>query len=177
MKADIERFEIEQLGGTGGGGSGVSLAALRIESEQLRKDNARLLSLLSKTKEYQNFGNFVEDSGGNAVRLPKKEEEPKLEDEEWIPGEAFATAQQFRSKHGNDMTPELINQLLSNLNKIWMEREKKQINRIKKDSREEITQLKRQLVSRTPWDALQSKKQISRIQAELSTTKKELAKH
>ena len=93
MKADIERFEIEQLGGTGGGGSGVSLAALRIESEQLRKDNARLLALLSKTKEYQNFGNFVEDSGGNAIRLPKKDEEPKLQDEEWIPGEAFATAQ------------------------------------------------------------------------------------
>lgn len=100
----------------------------------------------------------------------------KPEEEEWIPGEAFATAQQFRAKHGNDLTPELITKLLSNLNKIWMDREKKQISRIKKSTSEEITQLKRQLVSRMPYDALQSKKVISRLTSELNANKKELQK-
>lgn len=187
MKQDIERFEIEQLAGTGEVGSkfgGVSLSALRIESEQLRKDNAKLLNLLSKTKEYENFGNFVDNLGGNAVRIQtgkenqqeEANEDIKPDEDEWVPGEAFATAYQFRSKHGNDMTPDLINQLLSNLNKIWQDREKKQINRINKKNQEEITQLKRQLISRTPYDALQAKKQISRLTTELSQTKKELAK-
>lgn len=103
MKQDIERFEIEQLAGTGEVGSkfgGVSLSALRIESEQLRKDNAKLLNLLSKTKEYENFGNFVDDLGGNAVRIQTGKENQQQEankdikpdEDEWIPGEAFATA-------------------------------------------------------------------------------------
>jgi hypothetical protein len=26
--------------------------------------------MLQKTKEYETFGNFVEDSGGNAIRVP-----------------------------------------------------------------------------------------------------------
>jgi len=120
MKQDIERFEIEQLAGTGEVGSkfgGVSLSAFRIESQQLRKDNAKLLNLLSKTKEYENFGNFVDHLGGNAVRIQTGKENQqeeankdiKPDEDEWVPGEAFATAYQFRSKHGNDMTPDLIN--------------------------------------------------------------------
>lgn len=106
---------------------------------------------MSKTKEYENFGNFVDDLGGNALRIQTGKEnqqeeankDVKPDEDEWVPGEAFATAYQFRSKHGNDMTPDLINQLLSNLNKIWQDREKKQINRINKKCQEEITQLKR----------------------------------
>lgn len=50
----------------------LSTSALKIESEQLRKDNQRLLEMLKNTKEYAEFGNFVEDSGGNAIRIPTK---------------------------------------------------------------------------------------------------------
>ena len=52
-------------------------------------------------------------------------------------------AYQFRGEHGNDLSPELINQLLSNLNKIWQEREKKQIKRLTTQHKEEVTKLKR----------------------------------
>lgn len=72
-------------------------------------------------------------------------------------------ANQFRQQHGNDLTPELITTLLSNLNKIWQEREKKQIQRLKKESQEEITKLKRQLVARKPFDSIQAKKTIARL--------------
>jgi hypothetical protein len=39
---------------------------------------------------------------------------------------------------------------------------------------EEVTKLKRQLVSRTPYDALQAKKTISRLTQDLSQAKSEL---
>jgi len=52
-------------------------------------------------------------------------------------------AHEFRDKHGNDLSPTLINQLLSDLNRIWREREKKQIARIKQQCSTEINQLKR----------------------------------
>ena len=39
---------------------------------------------------------------------------------------------------------------------------------------EEVTKLKRQLVSRTPYDALQAKKMISRLTVDLSQAKAEL---
>lgn len=29
--------------------------------------------MLKTTKEYQGFANFIEDSGGNAIRVPTKE--------------------------------------------------------------------------------------------------------
>ena len=40
---------------------------------------------------------------------------------------------------------------------------------------EEVTKLKRQLVSRTPYDALQAKKTISRLTVDLSQAKAELS--
>lgn len=85
-------------------------------------------------------------------------------------------AYQFRGEHGNDLSPELINQLLSNLNKIWQEREKKQLARNKQKYQEEITKLKRQLISRQPFDSIQAKKTISRLTLDLTDAKKELGK-
>ena len=36
-----------------------------------------------------------------------------LENEDnWIPGQAFTLANEFRALHGNDLTPELITELL-----------------------------------------------------------------
>jgi hypothetical protein len=98
-------------------------SALKVECEQLRIDNDRLLAMLRGTKEYQEFAGFVEDSGGNVVS--------KTAIDEWLPNEAFQLAHQFRERNGNDLTPALINQLLGDLNKIWRDREKRQIARIK----------------------------------------------
>ena len=50
LKQDLERYEVEQLTGSAGEqGSkhgALSVSALRIESDQLRKDNTRLLGML-----------------------------------------------------------------------------------------------------------------------------------
>ena len=84
----------------------MSIIALRIETEQLKKDNTKLLGMLKGTKEFESFGNFVEDSGGKAIRIPEKEQ---AQQEEWVPQDAFEMAYAFRSEHGNDLSPELIN--------------------------------------------------------------------
>lgn len=113
---------------------------LKVEVGQLQHDNAKLLRLLKQTKEFQQFANFVEDSGGNVKSVPpplhqQRRSEPSheadLETDQWLPNEAYSLAHEFRENHGNDLTPNLINQLLGDLNKIWREREKKQITRIK----------------------------------------------
>lgn len=49
----------------------------KVEIEQVREDNKRLLKLLKQTKEYKDFSNFVEDSGGQ-VRNVDKENKPSL---------------------------------------------------------------------------------------------------
>ena len=47
-------------------------SAFKIEMEQLREDNKKLLALLKKTREYQEFANFVEDSGGTVRGVDKE---------------------------------------------------------------------------------------------------------
>jgi len=106
----------------GGLGEGV----VRVENEQLREDNAKLMKMIQGTKEYQEFRGFVEDSGGNVKGVKANSEQ-----DQWMPQEAFTVAHEFRERHGNDLTPSLINQLLGDLNRIWRERERKQISRIK----------------------------------------------
>ncbi|CDW72654.1 UNKNOWN [Stylonychia lemnae] len=155
--------------------------AFKIEMEQLREDNKRLMKLLKSTKEYQEFANYVEDSGGNVRNVEKDfvtqyEQQLPAEDENWVPQEAFTLAHQFREKSGNELTPQLVNQLLQDLNKIWREREKKQIQRIKQQSQNEIIQLKRQLSHRTTFDEVHAKKNISRLKNKLHTVKTELSK-
>ena len=53
----------------GGLGEGV----VKVENEQLREDNAKLMKMIQQTKEFQEFRGFVEDSGGNVkgVTIPK----------------------------------------------------------------------------------------------------------
>jgi hypothetical protein len=87
------------------------------------------LKLLKQTREYAEFAGFVEDSGGNVRGV--------VEDG-WLPGEAYNLAHGFREEHGSELTPQLVNQLLSDLNRIWSERERKQLLRVKQQAAAEI---------------------------------------
>ena len=46
-----------------------SIVSIRLENDQLKKDNGYLVDLLKKTKEYNNLAKFIEDSGGIAARF------------------------------------------------------------------------------------------------------------
>jgi hypothetical protein len=74
------------------------------------------MQMLKGTREYQDFADFVDDSGGQVKAVSF---------DDWLPSEAYGLAHAFRERHGNDLTPQLINQLLGDLNRIWRERERK----------------------------------------------------
>lgn len=72
------------------------------------------------------------------------------------------------------MTPELINDLLRDLNKIWHEREKRQLARLKVEKTNEINTLRRKLTHRTPLDEVVSKKNISTLRKQVTSLTEEL---
>ena len=98
-----------------------------VEIDQLKSDNCKLMDMLRQTKEYADFAGYVKDCGGN-VRAAKENQAQNGEDFlDWIPDAAYKGAHEFRNKYGNELTPGLVNTLLSDLNKIWRDREKKQL--------------------------------------------------
>ena len=152
-------------------------SVMQIEIQQLKEDNRRLFEMIRHTKEFKDFAGFVEDSGG-AVRSLKNEnqvqggqaikiEESNEENTDWVPEPAFSLAHNFRRLHGNELTPDLVNSLLGDLNRIWRDREKKQITRIKAQFREELNTLKRQLSFRTSYDQLVSKKTVAHMKTQI----------
>lgn len=116
-----------------------------LEIEHYKADNERLVHMLSQTQEYKTFGTFALDSisdgfsGGlrymnpvmktqysSSTCHPNKKKilnDFKAEKEDWIPEEAFKVAHDFRNKCASNVPQSLMNQMLSDLNKIWRSRE------------------------------------------------------
>eukprot|EP01022_Parablepharisma_sp_SALTPOND_P018457 TRINITY_DN3014_c0_g1_i1.p1 TRINITY_DN3014_c0_g1~~TRINITY_DN3014_c0_g1_i1.p1 ORF type:complete len:595 (+),score=92.45 TRINITY_DN3014_c0_g1_i1:2346-4130(+) len=156
-----------------------SEGAIMLEIEHLKADNAKLVSLLKGTKEYKKFAEYIEDSNG-AVRIPTRSKTPgkkrgtevKRESfEEWVPAEAFKVAQGFKS--GSPLTDDIISKLLLDLNRIWREREKRQLDRLKTKYTSELADLRRQAAMRIPFDEVQANKHISRLKSDIRNFHKE----
>jgi hypothetical protein len=94
--------------------------------------------------------------------------------DDWIPGQAHKLANDFRLHHGNDLSPELITELLRNLNNIWRIREKKAVARFRAKCNEEIVNLKRQMNAKMPMDTIILSKQITNLSLQLDKAKREL---
>ena len=100
---------------------------------------------------------------------------PKLDEPEdseeaqdgWVPNDAYVLAHTFRKRFGNELTPDLINDLLRDLNKIWRDREKKQIARLKTNYSQELATMKRKLQHRAPLDEVVSKKNIATLKKQV----------
>ena len=136
----------------------------QLQLESYREENARLLSLLAKTPQYSQFAEFAMDSGAgvrymNATNPAEKAPSPNKtrqkpctityqadpneglgeeNGDEWIPDEAYRVAHDFRNRCAANVSKALMNTLLSDLNKIWRAREKKQISRIKAEANREV---------------------------------------
>lgn len=144
--------------------------------------------MLSQTKDFENFGRLAADSvsdGGVGIRYmnpdrqetkchyPKKKDtlkdfyKDKNECEDWIPEEAFKVAHDFRNKCASIISQSLMNQLLQDLNRVWRQREKKQIQTIQNQSHKEIQYLRRQLSFRQPYDKVVAESEIKRLKKEL----------
>lgn len=58
--------------------------------------------------------------------------------EDWLPEEAFKLAHEFRNKFAGQISESLMNTFLKDLNKIWKEREDRQIAKIKSECNREV---------------------------------------
>jgi hypothetical protein len=72
--------------------------------------------------------------------------------ESWIPEETFKVGHDFRNKCAGQISASLMNQFLSDLNKIWKQREDRQITRIKAECNRELQYLRRQVQFKKPYD-------------------------
>lgn len=167
------------------------------ELDQLKEDKNRLLMLLKSTKEYKDFSDFADDSGGNLRYLQSEElavskkkrgtgakqqynnESIKsdLEKQNWIPEEAYQLAHEVRFQTSGEISPKLMNKLLSSLNKIWRIREKENENRIKSKYQSEIDRLKREKQMTGQYETVQTKKSLARARSQLKKTEERLKEY
>lgn len=151
-----------------------------LEIQQLRSDNQRLMRLLKSTSE---FNDFVTIEEGNKRFLPLPQDRSRgkslstsqkltsrSEEENWIPAEAYRVAEAFRQEQGLALSLAQLNQLLAELNNVWRERERRQVNKIKQETTLEVMNLRRQLALRLPFDVLNEEQQVRKLKAELRKT-------
>jgi hypothetical protein len=65
LTLELENYQVESLAEQGSKGM-MGHTALKIECEQLRKDNSKLITMLKSTKEFEHFSFNIEE-GGYAV--------------------------------------------------------------------------------------------------------------
>ena len=76
-------------------------------------------------------------------------------------------AHDFRNKCASKVSKALMNTLLSDLNKVWRAREKKQISRIKSEANREVQFLRREVAFKKPYDQVMHEQDVKRLKAEL----------
>lgn len=129
----------------------MSEGTAQMQNEAYRNENARLLQMLASTDQYKEFAQVALDSGSVRFMDPKapatqSEMKPAdLEKEDWIPEEAYKVAHDFRNKCASNISKAMMNTLLTDLDKIWRAREKKQLSRQQSQMTREIESLRRAL--------------------------------
>ena len=68
------------------------------------------------------------------------------EKENWVPMDAYRLANDVRSQTQGNISPSLIHQLLLSLNKIYLNKERASINKLKKDAGEKPLLVKRKRI-------------------------------
>ena len=66
----------------------------------------------------------VEEAAVN-VGQDNENEDEAVAGENWIPSTAYNLAHNFRERHGDELSTELVNEMLRDLNRIYRDREKK----------------------------------------------------
>lgn len=165
-----------------------------LQNEHYKYDNERLIKLLGATEQYSNFAELATDSGANIRCLDNKrapavkakaapaaksqKSGAKTKDfkageefEDWIPEEAFKIAHDFRNRCASQIQVSLMNQFLTDLNKVWKAREQRQIARIKAECNREVQFLRRQLQFQKPYDKVMHQTEVKRLRDDLKSAK------
>lgn len=145
----------------------------QMQIEAYRMENARLLSMLATTEEYKEFAQLAMDSGSVRFMDPiapatSTQVRPgTAEKEDWIPEDAYKIAHEFRNKCASNISKAMMNQMLTDLNKVWRQRENKQIQRIKSQMTREIESLRRGLAQKKPYVQHLQDQEVKRLKQEL----------
>ena len=126
---------------------------LLLENKHLKDDNIKLLELLSTTTEFDEFANLQLTIPGG-IRYVKEKELPigprarreaiklKLKNiNAWIPAKIYEIILEFKMKYNFNMDETIINELLGNLNKVYREKEERNIAKIKVKYQKQILNL------------------------------------
>lgn len=149
-----------------------------LELEHLKADNERLVAMLKQSEKTKAFAEFFEDSGG-AIGLPSVVSYGKMSKktgvrQNWVPQEAYKLAQDTLHRNRGVLSEAKINALIAELNKVWKERLRKQVNRVKQNYMEEIVRLRRERAAANHFDEEEAKKAISRLKTDVNCAYKEL---
>lgn len=93
--------------------------------------------------------------------------EPDAEDESWIPGDAARITTGFRRQHLRHVPVALIRDFLLELNGVWRRRMNSVVAGLKEKFMTQITELKRQLSQRVPYEELMTKAEVTRLSNDL----------
>ena len=107
----------------------------------------------------------------------KIEGEDPFNGDNWVPADAFKCAYDFKNKYHIEMSEPLINDLLTALNRIWRDREKKQISRIKTKYQGEVMNLRRKANMQTGYDEFTAGKTICKLKKDLKNVREDLRTH
>ncbi|KAL4466916.1 hypothetical protein ABPG74_010513 [Tetrahymena malaccensis] len=157
-----------------------SKGVVMLEIDYLKNDIEKLLQLLGQTAEFKDFFKFAKDSRDitNLKYIPKLANVKQDIDDKvikvpinqkmlWVPRDAFSFALHLKQKYNGKLDEKCIEEFLFGYNKIFSDREEKQMERYKKIYTTQITSLKLQLEKKTSY-----KQATSQVKKQSSTIRK-----
>ena len=105
---------------SGNNQTNTSMNTMKIENDQLKKDNAYLVGLIKESKQFKNLADHIDDSGGSISVLdftPTKKKMSRTDSQNspgrlsrtgLIPRQMFKIGTNFGQQHGNDLSQDLI---------------------------------------------------------------------
>lgn len=168
-----------------------SEGALLLEINHLKDDNMRLLQMLKTTDQFKDFA-YIGPTVAGGVRFVRTDERPKssgiskagnkknaqsnkvnkmMSEGAWVPSDAQSFVSDFSIKYGLQISENLLNELLVGLNKIWQEREKRQVNSVKNQYQSEIMSLRRKLEMAPNMDQFNTKEELKSLRKQLTSTR------
>ena len=171
---------------------------LRSEVEEYKRDNGRLLEMLSTTPAFEDFlsyysGEAVTYAPQGVLDVPdsvRSASEKRLsrmyhlqddrvvharrEHMHWVPADAFRLSNDFRRKNLPHFPEAFFGDLLMGLNQVWHQREARKLRRVKATYESKLKAAKRVAAAATPHEAVVAEQSVGRLKALLRKANKRL---
>ena len=155
------------MAGAAGDGD-AHIAMLEDVGRQLRSDNERLLALLTATREFGAFADYVNDSDGVTYvgTGPHGHRGPpsiRKERSAWMPEEGWHMALALQRTALPGLDEDTLRSWLHDLNIVWTKREDARVKRITAKLRKENAELRDKMANIRPYDDVLVDEKISSL--------------